>query len=401
VSESLLDELKRYVRFDDADGEALRRLAPHAAPHFGRIVAEFYQRISEHPGAAAVFTGPDQVARHQATLKQWLQEVLTGPWDSAYAVRRMRIGRVHLQIALPQRYMFGAMSLIRASLMDIAHGAFAEDPAERDRAHKAIAKVLDLELAMMLESYAELRDDLVREIERGRADRLAALGAMAAGLAHEIRNPLNAAHLQLRLARRRLGRKGGPDVDGVLEAADLVDDELQRLANMVEEFLLFARPQPLRLAPADLVDEVEAVRALVSEEAAAARVDLSVEHSGSAPAYIDHERFKQVLLNLVRNAMEAAGPGGHVRLRASLQNGIGSGEPRARVEVEDDGPGLPAPDAPIFEPFFTTKAHGTGLGLSIAHRIVTDHGGTIEVSSRPGRTVFSVLVPSADFSQSG
>jgi signal transduction histidine kinase len=156
---------------------------------------------------------------------------------------------------------------------------------------------------------------------------------------------------------------------------------------MVEDFLQFARPHPLRLAPADLGQIVEAVRVLLSEEAMAAGVSLAVEVDGPLAALIDHERFKQVLLNLVHNAMDAAGRGGHVTMRASaVERGV-------CVEVEDDGHGIPNADAPIFEPFFTTKPHGTGLGLSIAHRIVADHGGRIEVASRPGRTVFSVFIP--------
>jgi signal transduction histidine kinase len=104
---------------------------------------------------------------------------------------------------------------------------------------------------------------------------------------------------------------------------------------------------------------------------------------------VDPAKMEQVVLNLVHNAIDAMTPlgGGAVVLRARRK-------PRQVVlDVEDEGPGLVNPDSPIFDPFFSTKPHGTGLGLSIVHRIVTDHGGTIEVSSRPGKTVFRVTLP--------
>jgi signal transduction histidine kinase len=102
---------------------------------------------------------------------------------------------------------------------------------------------------------------------------------------------------------------------------------------------------------------------------------------------LDDERMKQVIHNLMRNAIEAVGRGGHVQVR------IRSDGDGARLDVEDDGPGLQDPQAPIFEPFFTTKEQGTGLGLAIVHRIVTDHGGRIDVESAPGRTIFSIVLP--------
>jgi signal transduction histidine kinase len=223
-----------------------------------------------------------------------------------------------------------------------------------------------------------------------RAERLASLGMMAAGLAHEIRNPLNAAHLQLALLQRRLARVDGPDLDGAKAAGELISTEMQRLAALVGDFLQFARPQPLRLEAADLAVVARAVVALVEPEAAALGVDLAVDEeagAATARAEVDDEKLTQVLLNLLRNALEATGRGG--RIRVSVTGDRAS----ARLAVVDDGPGLPAPDAPIFEPFYTTKQGGTGLGLAIVHRIVADHGGRVTVDSRPGRTCFTVALP--------
>jgi signal transduction histidine kinase len=103
---------------------------------------------------------------------------------------------------------------------------------------------------------------------------------------------------------------------------------------------------------------------------------------------VDEEKVKQVLLNLLRNAIEATGPDGRIAVRIRQVSAMGE------ITVEDDGPGWHA-DAPVFEPFFTTKDSGAGLGLAIVHRIVMDHGGTLDASSRPGRTTFTICFPRA------
>jgi two-component system sensor histidine kinase HydH len=385
---NVLDELMTYVRFDvDVDGAALRALAPHARLEFRRITDEFYARLAEHPDAAAVFTGPAQVERLKGTLVEWLELLLTGPWDEAYYEKRVRIGKRHVRINLPQRYMFGAIDLVRVALAEIARRVPGADGPVVAATVAAIDKILDVELGVMLESYADEAVEQMRQIERLRREHLAALGTLAAGLAHEIRNPLNAAHLQLTLAQRRLRRSEGADVGGALSASELVASEMARLAGLVEEFLQFARPQPVRRTRTELRALAGGVVELLSEQAAEARVELVLDDGAEVPANVDGERLRQVLLNLVRNAMEAAGAGGHVHLRLADEGALVS------LEVLDDGPGLAEPAAPIFEPFFTTKPQGTGLGLSIVHRIVTDHGGEIAVTREHGQTRFRVTLP--------
>ncbi len=154
--------MKRYVRFDDADGEALRELAPLARPFFSRIAEEFYARLHEHEQARRVFAGPEQVERLKGALRQWMELLLSGPWDAGYFEKRARIGRAHVRIGLPQRYMFGAMNLIRSSLLDVAREAFAGERALGERAERAVVKILDLELMAMFETYAEAFVDKVQ-----------------------------------------------------------------------------------------------------------------------------------------------------------------------------------------------------------------------------------------------
>lgn len=233
------------------------------------------------------------------------------------------------------------------------------------------------------ETDERANDERIRQTEK-----LAAIGTLAAGLAHEIRNPLNGAQLHVSYLERSL-RKAGFGKDQ-LEAVEVVGDEIKRLAALVTEFLDFARPKPLARKETALCTICDRVAPLLAPAASAAHVQI-VRDFPDTPlvASVDAAKMEQVLLNLGQNAIEALAPagGGTVTMRVRRL-------PRAAiVEVEDDGPGLPSKEAPIFDAFYSTKAQGTGLGLAITHRIVTDHGGTIDASSKPGHTIFRITLP--------
>jgi PAS domain S-box-containing protein len=228
-----------------------------------------------------------------------------------------------------------------------------------------------------------------RELERRvrQNERLAAAGALAAGLAHEIRNPLNGANLHVSVLDRALARV--PSVPpAAREATEVLRSEIRRLGALVTDFLEVARPKPLTRVDCDVNDIARAVGALLAPEAEQHGARLTIEPFAlPASASVDAERIKQVLVNLVRNGFEAAGEGGRVVLRVRrLAHHV-------EIDVEDDGPGMPDPDAPIFDAFYTTKERGTGLGLSIVQRIVADHGGDVSFESHPGSTIFTVILP--------
>jgi PAS domain S-box-containing protein len=240
----------------------------------------------------------------------------------------------------------------------------------------------DPDVAFIL-SARDITDERVLAEQLRRSESLASIGTLAAGLAHEIRNPLNGAQLHLTFLRRALRGVDNPDL---AEAAQVVAEEIQRLSALVSEFLDFARPTELRRERVSIPDICRKAAAMVTTEAMKPRVEMP---TSELSADVDPGKVEQVLLNLLHNALEAIqdGAGSEVVLRAYR-------EPRhAVIEVSDDGPGLPSPTAPIFDAFYSTKPGGTGLGLAIVHRIVTLHDGVIGVDSKPGSTVFRVRLP--------
>ncbi len=231
-------------------------------------------------------------------------------------------------------------------------------------------------------------------------EKLAAVGTMTAGLSHEIRNPLNAAALQLSVLERRIQRLPAAERPPLLEPLTLVRDEIRRLDHILEDFLQFARPREFVLRPIDLVPVVARVLDLLGGEAERRGVRLERDLDPVPSIAGDEERIRQVLVNLCLNALEAIPPGGLVRVSCRPAEPVADHPDAPRmvdVYVDDDGPGIPPEQRDrIFEPFFTTKAKGSGLGLSIVHAIVTQHGGTIRVEASPeGGARFTLRLPQA------
>jgi signal transduction histidine kinase len=251
------------------------------------------------------------------------------------------------------------------------------------------------ELLVTVEQAArqvELREDR-RELERRAitAEKLAAIGRLTAGLSHEIKNPLNAAALQLEVLARRV-KKLPDDVQPPLrEPLHLVQDEIARLNRVLEEFLQFARPRQLQAAPVDLAVLLSRVLDLLAAEAE--RAGVTLERAVEPPLAIAGEatRLQQAAMNLMLNALQATPRGGRVRVEA---HAIGR---QITFAVEDTGPGISAEiERRIFEPFFTTKEGGSGLGLPLVHTIVEEHGGTITLERHEGRGArFVVRLPAA------
>jgi signal transduction histidine kinase len=228
------------------------------------------------------------------------------------------------------------------------------------------------------------------EREVRRSEQLAALGTLAAGVAHEIRNPLAALDINLQLLHEALG--GGRAPEETERYLRVIEAELRRLDGIVENFIRFARSSPLERGPVALGPLIEETLALVAPECERHRVRLVREGVGGAhpPALAAEGEVKQALLNIVLNAIQAM-PGG-----GTLAVSLSHGPSRARIAVRDSGPGIPERIRDrVFDVFVTTREDGTGLGLPIAKRIVEAHGGEIAFETGEGGTTFTVTLPLA------
>jgi signal transduction histidine kinase len=265
----------------------------------------------------------------------------------------------------------------------------------RDRTAAVVLGLLVLALgslglaAIFYTQHRHLAEMKTLEAEMERRERLSALGNMAAAVAHEIRNPLNAVSMGLQRLRVEYEPTEAEEYRALL---DVVQGEVRRLNAIVEDFLSLARPLSLRPEPIAVPALVHEVLLLTDGEARAAGITTGAEVPRDLPPlHADRDRVKQVLLNLVLNAIQAMPGGGKLTLGASVFQGA------LTLDVSDTGGGIAPEVLPrLFEPYVTTKAKGLGLGLAIARRIVEGHGGTIEAGNRPeGGSRFRVTLPLA------
>jgi signal transduction histidine kinase len=375
---SSFESLKEYVGFTDASAAALRDLYPVAQPRFAEIVDDFYQAITSHPDARAAITGGDgQVARLKATLTAWLGSLLLGPHDEAYLELRARIGRVHVRIGLPQAYVLTAMNRIRVRLGEVVRRSFRDRPAQLARSEHAVNQILDLELAIMLETY---RADLTSKSEQ--AERLAAMGELASGIGHELRGPIAVIESSLYLLRQHVPTGVSPHVTKHL---DRIGDQLRRSRRTIDDLLELARNRALELRRAPVRAAVEAALESAALPSSII-VDTSVPPELNAP--FDWDQLQHALVALFTNASQAMNGVGHLAVQAESDDG------GLTLRVCDDGPGVPvALHGRIFDALFTTKAKGSGLGLALCRRILDAHRGRIDVEPSDRGARFALWIP--------
>lgn len=228
-----------------------------------------------------------------------------------------------------------------------------------------------------------------------RQEKLASLGMLAAGMAHEIRNPLTAIKAWLFIQQKNLQPGSQEHAD-----AHVISNEVSRLERIVKDVLLFARPSDPHLANMPAREALYQIQRLLDPELARSRIKLRLEDSANPIIRVDPHQIQQVLINLVQNAAESIGRDGTITLR--LRTGpspLTNGTTEAVIlEVADTGKGIaPEVERRLFDPFFTTKETGTGLGLSIAARIVQMHGGALQYQTRVNHgTTFGIVLPRAE-----
>jgi len=225
-----------------------------------------------------------------------------------------------------------------------------------------------------------------------RSDMMAAIGELAAGIAHEIRNPLASICGAVEMLREEIDPEGE-----ALRLMELVERESGRLNRIVEEFLAFARIKPASPRDIPLARAIEDVRSLVEVDPRCRDgIDIIADVDGELRVSFDPDHLTQVLFNLIINGLEAIDGNGTIRIEARpFKDRLGGGQELVRVSVSDTGRGIRPEDMDrIFEPFFSTKKGGTGLGLSLVQRIVASNGGYVEVESSPGKgSTFILYLP--------
>ena len=257
------------------------------------------------------------------------------------------------------------------------------------------------QLISSFDSMVDKLDSAKKELEQyhfeqmERADRLASVGEMAAGIAHEIKNPLTGIAAAITIIKDDFEPE-----DPRTEIINEVLEQITRLDKTVNDLLFFGKPSQPEPTFTNINSIVEKTLMFASQHRSGRDIEKKLELDGSLPAvYVDPKQIQQVFLNLILNAFQAMQNGGMLKIGTSIIDL--EGKQWARVTIADSGPGIPAQIlSKIFTPFFTTKAQGTGLGLAICHKLVTQHGGRINVESRDGiGTVFSVDLPVYGLSQ--
>jgi signal transduction histidine kinase len=381
--DTVAEQVLLDLGLEEGDRARLAHLHGKLAPQLGEIAQRFVDRFAARRDIAGLTSGK-QIRRLRSTFIDWMASSLTGPYDEQFCDRPSSLGRWHAAAGLSPRHAITAINLVRSEYHDRIEQLY--EPREGRLVAKSVDKVLDVEIASMLHEQVDTGGDAQARERSAQAERLVAMQTLSMGLAHEARNPLNSAILQLELLERRLRRAA--TAPKVIEPVEQVNHELARLRRLLDEFLAFAQPSALALDDHDVSSIVSDVVATQRPFATAHRAVVQIAGLGSLRARLDAQKLRLISQNLVRNAVEAVAAGGRVVVT------VDADDEYVRLAVEDDGPGIPdAIQRRIYEPFFTTKDTGTGLGLSIVHGMVAAHGGNITFASTSQGTRFDVSLP--------
>jgi signal transduction histidine kinase len=370
------EELRRYVGWSDDDATRLSALAERLEPQLAPLIEDFYAEIERHPEARKVITGGEmQIQRLKGTLVQWLRELFAGCYDRDYVSRRWRVGWRHVEIGLDQLYTNVALSRLRVGLVHAVGSNWTAGESELVLTLGSLNKLLDLDLAIIEDAYqAEY------SARQQRADRLAAIGQVAGGVAHELRNPLNVVKTSVYFlvnARNAKPEKVAEHLSRIDQHVGLADGVITALSNFAKMPLPDLRPFSVERCVKEALETNPLPKSIVVE----------LDFPEFLPAALgDIDQLRIVFANLIRNARDAMPEGGRLQISARAVEGA------LEVDVRDSGVGIaPANLSRIMEPLYSTKAKGLGLGLALARAIVDKSKGRLSAKSELGSgSVFTV-----------
>ncbi len=383
-----LDELLACLELDSNAAGTLAGFFGLVKSEIPAIIDEFCQFITRDP-LIVRRANVSEINLHclKNSLVLWLESTLSGPHSgAAFLESRRRIGKAHVQIDLPQEVMFTAMNCIRSHLLTFALRHIS-DLKQCEATLLSVNRILDLELALMIESYRVQQQDQIKNHER-----LATIGQFAASIGHELRNPLGTIETSVYLMAQRLDRLGVID-EGMQRYLVKARKQVQLCSKIITDMLELARsraPQRQLVSIERVVDDV--LDGLMLPASVIQRKIITPNLS----AFADPGQLRSVIANLLENGRDAIGGAGTLEIEGfPAKDGVA-------IRIRDTGPGIAKADQPrVFEASFTTKSHGNGLGLALCQRIVSAHGGTIELEQVASGASFLVWLPNVVADRAG
>ncbi|HYF49849.1 MAG TPA: protoglobin domain-containing protein [Planctomycetota bacterium] len=379
----------RYIGIEQTDVVALRQMRAAVEQHADEFVEKFYAHLKAFEGTQKFLKDDQVIHRLLKAQRDYLLSLFDAKFDEAYYQHRRLIGQTHFRIGLDFQWYIGAYALYLEFATPIVLKLYRDDELKFLATTSAIRKAVLLDMTIVLESYHE-NDKAALEKSQMQVlhqEKLAAVGLLSSGLAHEIGNPLASI---LAVCDNQLRKTKDPQV---ADKFSRIREQVLRITKIVRQLVSFARPAPPEWRAVNVSEIIESAVTIAKLSRDVKFVDVKIDIPSDLPApHGIADQLSQVFLNLLLNAFDAMKEkGGQVSIRAYPQESL------LHVEIQDTGTGIhPEQLQRLFTPFFTTKEHGkgTGLGLHVSLDIVKRHKGDISVTSEPGiGTTFTVKLP--------
>ena len=368
-------ELQSYVGWTEADAQRMQQIGPLLAPHFPDLVEDFYSEIERHPDARKVITGgAEQVSRLKGTLVLWLQQLVSGQYDADYVFRRWKIGYRHVEIGLDQVFTNVALSRLRRGLLRLLDQCWTGPDPEPQEIRGILNTLLDLDLALIEDAYQT--EYLLRQRA---AERLALIGQVAGGIAHELRNPLNV----VKTSVYYLLNARNPSPEKAASHLERIGRQVEHAEEVIAALVRFAK---MSLPDLRSIEISEVIHSALQAIEPPANVRTAHVCPDGLRVVADGDQLRIVLENLIRNAYDAMPDGGELTVTVEVRR------PYVDIHVADTGTGIESERLQrVMDPFYSTKSRGVGLGLAMAKALTEKNNGRISVRSEVGKgTTFTV-----------